>query len=67
MTLGTREEAVLDGRGALLVQLALVALGDGVVAQPQLDVLHGRKRCVQRFHAGGVHGAHLLHDAGRSR
>ena len=25
MTLGTREEAVFDGRGALLVQLALVA------------------------------------------
>jgi hypothetical protein len=56
------EQAVFDGRGAALVELALVGFGDHVVAQPQGHVTDGRQRRVQRLDATGVDGAHLLDD-----
>ena len=59
---GHEEQASLDGRGALLVGLALVGLAGHVVPQAQGHVLDGCDRVRQGRDARGIHSPHLFHD-----
>src|SRR5579875_3790690 len=62
--LGHQVQAILGGRGRLLVVVAAIGFGHGIFAQAQCQRgFDGGDGVRQRFHAGGIDGLHLLHQA----